>query len=120
VNPVTPWPFHFFWRANLGASAWAVLYVPWCLLRTSPLFAQSTNASLTGRITDSSKGVVPDTKVIVINTGTRVHCDSVTNETGSYYVTNLPPGTYRIEVEKLGFKAVIKSRIAPGAGRGEQ
>ena len=66
------------------------------------------------------QGVVPDSKVIVINTGTRVHYDSVTNETGSYYVTNLPPGTYRIEVEKLGFKAVIKSGIAPGQGRGEQ
>jgi len=26
-------------------------------------------------------------------------------------VTNLPPGTYRIEVEKLGFKVVIKSDL---------
>jgi len=26
---------------------------------------------------------------------------------GSYYVTNLPPGTYRVEAERLGFKAVI-------------
>src|SRR6202007_189269 len=31
--------------------------------------------------------------------------------TGSYYVTNLPPGTYRIEVEKLGFKVVIKADL---------
>jgi len=35
-----------------------------------PLKAQSTNASLTGRITDSSKGVVPNTLVVAINTGT--------------------------------------------------
>jgi hypothetical protein len=34
-----------------------------------------------------------------------------TNQTGSYYVTNLPPGTYRIEVEKLGFKVVIKADL---------
>jgi hypothetical protein len=75
------------------------------------LHAQSTNASLTGRITDSSKAVVPNAKVITINTGTRVHYETVTNDTGSYYVTNLPPGTYRIEVEKLGFKVVIKSDL---------
>jgi hypothetical protein len=75
------------------------------------LHAQSTNASLTGRITDSSKAVVPNAKVITINTGTRVHYETVTNEAGSYYVTNLPPGTYRIEVEKLGFKVVIKSDL---------
>jgi len=75
------------------------------------LNAQSTNASLTGRITDSSKGVVPNAKVVAINTGTRVHYETVTNATGSYYVTDLPPGTYRIEVEKVGFKAVIKSDL---------
>jgi hypothetical protein len=75
------------------------------------LGAQSTNASLTGRITDFSKAVVPNTRVIVINTGTRIHYETITNETGSYYVTDLPPGTYRIEVEKLGFKAVIKSDL---------
>jgi hypothetical protein len=61
------------------------------LLLASLLHAQSTNASLTGRITDSSKAVVPNAKVITINTGTRVHYETVTNDTGSYYVTNLPP-----------------------------
>ena len=76
-----------------------------------PLNAQSTNASLTGRITDSSKGVVPNALVVAINTGTRIHYETVTNATGSYYVTDLPPGTYRIEVEKVGFKAVIKSDL---------
>ncbi len=81
------------------------------LLSSGFLDAQSTNASLTGRITDSSKAVVPGTKVVVINTATRIHYETITNEIGSYYVTDLPPGTYRIEVEKLGFKAVIKSDL---------
>jgi hypothetical protein len=49
--------------------------------------------------------------VITINTGTRVHYETVTNDTGSYYGTNLPPGTYRIEVEKLGLKVVVKSDL---------
>ena len=75
------------------------------------LRAQSTNASLTGRVTDSSKAVIADARVTVINTSTRVHYEGITNETGSYYVTNLPPGTYRIEVEKLGFKAVITANV---------
>src|SRR6266849_6795504 len=63
------------------------------------------------RITDSSKSVVPNVLVVAINTGTRIHYETVTNATGSYYVTDLPPGTYRIEVEKVGFKAVIKSDL---------
>jgi len=88
--------------------AWIAIVV---LSAVIPLCGQSTNASLTGRITDPSKAVIADARVTVINTSTRVHYEGVTNETGSYYVTNLPPGTYRIEVEKLGFKAVITSDV---------
>ncbi len=54
---------------------------------------------------------MPEAKVIVINTGTRIRYETITNRIGSYYVTNLSPGKYRIEVEKLGFKAVIKADL---------
>ena len=89
----------------------AVIITVVLLFLTRAASAQSTNASLTGRVTDATKAVVPDAKVITINTGTRVHYETVTNEIGSYYITNLPPGTYRIEIEKLGFKVVIKSDL---------
>jgi len=55
--------------------------------------------------------VIPSAIVTAINTGTGIHYRGLTNETGEYYVSNLPPGRYRIEVEKLGFKAVIQSGI---------
>ena len=75
------------------------------------VLAQSTLASLTGRITDPNKAVINGATVTVINTGTGIHYQGLTNETGEYYVTDLPPGRYRIEVEKLGFKAVIQSGV---------
>ncbi len=75
------------------------------------LHAQSTQASLTGRITDPRKAVIAAAIVTVINTSTGFHYQGITNETGEYYVTDLPPGRYRIEVEKLGFKAVIQSGL---------
>src|ERR1700732_2664728 len=75
------------------------------------LHAQSTNASLTGRITDPKKAGITAATITVINTGTGIHYQGLTNETGTYYVSNLPPGRYRIEVEKLGFKAVIQSGV---------
>jgi hypothetical protein len=80
-------------------------------LLSGALHAQSTNASLTGRITDPHKAVIKDATITVINTRTAVHYQGMTNETGTYYVSNLPPGRYRIEVEKLGFKAVIQSGV---------
>ena len=73
--------------------------------------AQSTSASLTGRITDSRRTVISEATVEVINTSTGIHYHGLTNEAGIYYVSDLPPGRYRIEVEKLGFIAVIESGI---------
>src|SRR5260221_11702924 len=81
------------------------------LLFSGVLQAQSAEASLTGRITDPNKAVVAGAIISVINSGTGIHYQGLTNETGTYYVSDLPPGRYRIEVEKLGFKAVIQSGV---------
>src|SRR6202051_2245503 len=81
------------------------------VLLRSMLQAQSADASLTGRITDPSKTVIAAATITVINSGTGIHYQGLTNETGTYYISNLPPGRYRIEVEKLGFKAVIQSGV---------
>jgi outer membrane receptor protein involved in Fe transport len=88
-----------------------ILAVVLVLAFTGALQAQSTSASLTGRITDPSKAVIVDAKVTVINVGTNVRYENTTNETGIYYVTNLPPGTYRIEVERHEFKTVMKPGV---------
>src|ERR1700704_3278128 len=88
-----------------------VLGVMLALLLRGILQAQSADASLTGRITDPNKAVIAAAMVSVINSGTGIHYQGLTNEIGTYYVSNLPPGRYRIEVEKLGFKVVIKSGI---------
>src|SRR6266568_3729121 len=75
------------------------------------LRAQSTHASVTGYITDPTKAVIVGAKVIVINVGTNIRYEATTNSAGSYDVTNLPAGPYRIEVEKPGFKTVVKSDV---------
>src|SRR3979490_806366 len=81
------------------------------LLLPDAIHSQSTNASLTGRITDPNKAVITGARVFVINSGTGIHYQGLTNETGTYYVSDLPPGGCRIEGEKLGFKAVIQSGV---------
>src|ERR1035441_5816587 len=88
--------------------ALVVLFLVSC---TGYLRAQSTNASVTGYITDPTKAVIVDAKVVLINVGTRIRHEGTTDKSGSYDISDLPPGPYRIEVEKPGFKTVVKSDV---------
>lgn len=75
---------------------------------TSVLRAQSTNASLKGRISDPQKALIGDAKVGLINAGTNVRTETTTNGSGEYSFANLAPAVYRIEIEKPGFKKLVK------------
>ena len=75
------------------------------------LSAQSTSASLTGQVIDPSKAVIAGAKIAAINTNTGVEFDTASNASGVYNRPNLPPGTYRLEIEKTGFKKLIKPDV---------
>src|SRR4029077_2773829 len=75
------------------------------------LCAQSTTASLTGRVTDPSKAVIAGAKVVAISAGTSMRNETTTNAAGEYYLRSLLPDTYRIEVENPGFKTLIKPDV---------
>jgi hypothetical protein len=73
--------------------------------------AQTTNAVITGRITDPSKALIVDARVTAINTGTNLRYEGATNVSGSYVIAALPPGNYRVEIEKAGFKTIVQTGV---------
>jgi hypothetical protein len=75
------------------------------------LNAQTTNATLSGQITDTSGAAVPDAKVVIVNDATNVKYETKTNRDGIYVEPNLPPSTYHIEITKPGFKTVMQPGI---------
>ncbi len=76
-----------------------------------PLLAQSPNGSMNGRVLDPSNRVISGADILVINDATSVKYSGKTNDDGIYVVPNLPPGSYRLQVSKVGFKTLIKPDI---------
>ena len=68
-------------------------------------------ATLTGYVTDPSGLRIPQSRVQVTNIETNVSYAGETNDVGLYRVSNLPPGQYRLIIQKNGFKTVVKQDI---------
>jgi len=78
--------------------------------------AQTGSGVITGVVKDESGGAVPGAAIKVVNEGTGAAVDVFSNEQGSYEVTGLVPGQYRVEAALDGFETVSQ-RIALEAGQ---
>jgi hypothetical protein len=88
------------------------------LMLFNPSFsrAQVVTADILGTVADASGAVVPDAKAILINTGTGIVHEAITNKTGEYVFNLLQIGSYELKVEKDGFKSFKVSNITLSAG----
>jgi hypothetical protein len=75
----------------------------------APLLAQ--NAQIGGQITDPSGAVVPGATIVVTGIETGTIRSTTTNAAGYYVVPQIQPGRYRLEVQKKGFKPLIRDGI---------
>lgn len=81
------------------------------LLATINADAQVERASLTGTVTDISGAVLADASVKVTNEATNVTETLNTDQTGNYRLSNLPPGSYTVEVSKAGFQRRLARNV---------
>src|SRR5262245_33575517 len=74
------------------------------LFASTPAFSQSTYATVSGTIEDSSHALLPGVSVTAANNATGVMTTGVSNEAGAYNLTGLLPGTYTVRAELPGFQ----------------
>src|SRR5262245_3707169 len=65
---------------------------------------QTTTATLSGAIRDTSGAVVTEAKISVTNINTGATRDTTTDIEGRYNLTNLGPGQYEVRAERAGFR----------------
>jgi hypothetical protein len=80
------------------------------VLTSSDIWSQAT-AQISGTAKDQSGAVLPGVEVHVTQTETSITRDTVTNETGSYVLPNLPIGPYRLEASLPGFRTYAQTGI---------
>jgi hypothetical protein len=78
--------------------------------------AQRDLATITGRVTDSSGGVVPSAKIVIEEKGTGQVYELTTNGAGEFTRPALKPSTYNITVSAPGFKKSEQKDVLLGAG----
>ena len=92
--------------ALAGLMAIALLSLPGAAL------AQTITGQISGRITDSSGGVLPGVTVTATNAATGLTVSRVTDGSGVFSFTNLPVGTYSVAAELQGFRKAQRTGLA--------
>src|SRR6202045_3378913 len=93
----------------------AVLQMVLCLVVAGifgmRLSAQTSYGSVAGTVTDASGASIVDAEVTITNVASGEKRVQPTSSDGYYNFVNLVPGTYRVEVEKSGFKRAAHSDV---------
>jgi len=97
-----PWLQHCFKRQMRYARWWLAFVFSVLLVANSR--AQITTSAVNGTVTDGTGAVVPGASISVVNTATGVEYRATTDGQGAFHVTQLPPGSYTLQVSKTGFQ----------------
>lgn len=80
----------------------------------------TTNATLSGTVTDPSGAVVPQATVTLSSTESGIHETQVTNAAGYYSFAAIPPSTYMLTVTRSGFRGYQQNGIVLNAAQSAQ
>ena len=93
--------YRSIWRSALG-----LLFVA---LSATIVFSQAS--SLSGSVVDPQGSVVAGATIIVTNIATNTSRTVTTSKDGTYQISQLAPGTYRVRAEAQGFASIVQEDV---------
>ena len=97
---------HGAWLQSVAATAcrkitWAVVLAVFLL--SSRAGKAQTTSTISGTVTDATGAALPGAIVTATNSGTGLQFHTIAGSAGDYHLTQLPPGSYSMEVTSAGF-----------------
>ncbi|HEY3937504.1 MAG TPA: TonB-dependent receptor [Bryobacteraceae bacterium] len=96
-----------------------LLFLSFFLFWAVPTWPQSeaVSANLTGTVQDPNGATVPGASVTLSNASVSFSRQVITGDNGLYTFSLIPPGTYQLKVEKVGFDSFLQSNIVLAVGQ---
>jgi hypothetical protein len=88
-----------------------------CLVPGAHAFAQTSNATLGGTVTDATGAFIPGVTITAMNTATGIVTAVLSNEAGAYQFASLQTGTYRVSAELPGFQTQTYNNVTLGVSQ---
>ena len=78
---------------------------------SAPALAQQGTSQIAGKVTDEQGAVLPGVAVVVTNEETGIFREVTTSAEGTYLVTQIVPGRYKIKATLTGFRTMERSGL---------
>src|SRR5213593_2024055 len=92
----------------------AVFYL---LFLSTVTFAQTSNATVGGTVSDPTGALIPGVTITATNPATGIVTTVVTNEAGAYQFASLQTGSYTVTAELPGFQTQARNGVALGVSQ---
>jgi hypothetical protein len=103
-------------RAVNAAALVVVLTVAVLGLGVAPANAQVSKGSMSGSVTDPQGAAVAGAVITAVSKDTNQASTTETDNAGLFRLSLLPPGAYRVEISKQGFRKVVFDSISVSVG----
>jgi hypothetical protein len=88
-----------------------LVYTCFLLLLASHSQAQPVGGTLSGKVTSVAGAAIPNATVTVTNTSTNASQKLLTGSDGTFSISGLAPGTYRVDVETNGYQRTSQENV---------